>query len=110
MFTALYVTKKVLWALYNLGLDKPSLYGKKKDIKVFDFVKDNTPGAYFSIMNQYIPLGRANEFPGINRKVTPREYEKVLNYIIESGFKNCLLQEIGSADKRYIPNFDLSGV
>ena len=79
-------------------------------ISVFDFVKENTPGAYFSIMNQYVPLGAALDMPVISRKVTEREYEKVLAHIIDSGFKNCCYQERGSADTRYIPNFDLSGV
>jgi SecD/SecF fusion protein len=39
MFTALIITKFVMTALYNLGLDKESMYGREKEIKVFPFVK-----------------------------------------------------------------------
>lgn len=79
-------------------------------IRVFDFVNKYAPGAYFSIMNQYVPLFKAKEMPPINRKVTDREYEKVLSHIIDSGFRNCYFQENGSADTFYIPDFDFTGV
>ena len=52
--------------------------GTREAMAVFDFVKQNTPEAYFSIMSQYTPLGEAESMPIINRKVTKREYEKVL--------------------------------
>lgn len=39
MFTALYVTKNLLKAVYNLGLTNPKLYGAKKEIKVTNYVK-----------------------------------------------------------------------
>ena len=79
-------------------------------IKIFDFVRNTTPNAYFSLMSQYVPMGKAETVPQINRKVTKREYEKVVNYILDSGFSNCYIQEMASATKEYIPNFDLSGV
>ena len=84
--------------------------GTKEAISVFDFVNKNAQNAVFSIMRQYVPVGRAINMPPINRKVTDREYEKVLNYISEQGFDNCFFQEKESADKRFIPNFDLSGI
>ena len=79
-------------------------------IAVFDFVKENIPNAYFSIMSQYLPLGKAANMPIINRKVTTREYDKVITYIADSGFKNCYIQELSSADKNFIPSFDLTGI
>lgn len=39
MFTALFVTKNLLKAVYTLGLKNPKLYGSKKDSKVQDYVK-----------------------------------------------------------------------
>lgn len=39
MFTALFVTKNLLKAVYTLGLKNPKLYGAKKDSKVHDYVK-----------------------------------------------------------------------
>lgn len=79
-------------------------------IKIFDFVKDNMPNAYFSIMNQYTPMGEAKNILPLNRTVTKREYEKVLDYIIDGDFENCYFQDIGTSDTRFIPDFDLSGV
>ena len=79
-------------------------------IAVFDWVRENAPQAYFSIMSQYIPCGKATEMPIINRKITAREYDKVINYICESEKENIFIQERLSADKKYIPDFDLSGV
>lgn len=77
---------------------------------VFDFVKQNMPNAFFSLMSQYTPCGKATGIKELSRKVTRREYEKVLNYILESGFENCFVQEISSSSEEYIPPFDLSGV
>ena len=78
----------------------------KEAISVFDWVNENTPKAYFSIMSQYVPCGKAEEMPIINRKVTKREYEKVIDYILESGFSNVFIQDGKSADKKYIPDFN----
>jgi SecD/SecF fusion protein len=38
MFTALFVTRTILNALYYLGLNKVSMFGVQKQVKVFDFV------------------------------------------------------------------------
>lgn len=84
--------------------------GTNDAINVFDYVKENLPNAYFSIMSQYTPCGNLENYPEINRKVTKREYEKVLNHILESGFLNCYIQEKESSSKEYIPSFDLTGV
>jgi len=79
-------------------------------IKIFDWVRRNTPNVYFSFMGQYLPLGKANEYKIIDRPITKREYSKVLSYIEESGFDNVFYQELSSADDKYVPEFDLSGI
>lgn len=79
-------------------------------IKIFDFVRENAKGAYFSLMSQYVPLGEAPSDDVINRKITKREYEKVTEYILNSGFSNCFIQDLSSADTKYIPAFDFEGV
>ena len=84
--------------------------GTNEAIKVFDWVRENTPNAYFSIMSQYVPCGKASDMPVINRRVTKREYEKVLDYICNSSFENVYIQERESSDKKYIPPFNLEGV
>lgn len=82
----------------------------KDAISIFNWVRQNLPNAYFSIMSQYVPMGKAKDMPVINRCVTAREYNKVIDYIAESGFENCYIQSRQSADKAYIPNFDLTGI
>ena len=77
---------------------------------VFDWVRENANGAYFSIMSQYVPMSKAKEMPIINRKITRREYDKVLDYIGEFDFPNVFIQENSSATKEYIPQFDLTGI
>ena len=79
-------------------------------IKVFQTVKEKFPSAYFSIMSQYVPLYEAKKYPEINRKVTKREYEKVLDRIFESGFENCYFQDLESSTEDLIPDFNLYGV
>lgn len=82
----------------------------KEAMRVIDWVRENTGEAYLSIMSQYLPLAKAELFPEINRKITEREYEKVLNYAFESGIENIFVQERSSADKTYIPDFNGQGV
>ena len=84
--------------------------GTREAMAVFDFVRENAPTAYFSIMSQYIPFGKALSMPIINRKVTDREYQKVIDYICGFDFKNVFIQEKNSADKKYIPDFNFNGV
>lgn len=84
--------------------------GTKEAMSIFDYVRENAPNAYFSIMSQYLPLGKAKEMPVINRPVTKREYEKVLEYIGGFDFNNVFVQERKSADTKYIPDFNLNGV
>ena len=79
-------------------------------IEAFEFVNKNMPNAYFSLMAQYIPFGDALNDKIINRRITKREYDKVLNYILDSDFKNCYIQDLKSATDEYIPNFDLTGI
>jgi putative pyruvate formate lyase activating enzyme len=61
-------------------------------------------------MSQYTPMAKAEEFSEINRKITKREYDKVIDYAIMKNIKKVYVQEMSSADKSYIPNFDLYGV
>lgn len=62
-----------------------------------------------SLMGQYVPCGRAAQFPEINRRITRREYQKVQDSLFDlplDGF----VQQLSSAQKDYIPDFHLQGV
>lgn len=67
------------------------------------------PGVPVSLMSQYVPCGRASEFPEINRRVTKREYAKVQGVLFSLGLDGYV-QEGKAASRAYIPPFDLSGV
>ena len=77
-------------------------------ISVIDWFCENTPDAYFSIMSQYVPCGNAEKYKEINRKITKREYEKVLNYLCSKDIKNIYIQDRLSSDTKFIPDFNLS--
>lgn len=63
-----------------------------------------------SIMAQYTPYGKIDSFPELQRKITAREYDKVLSFAGELGFENIYSQEFASASEGFIPDFDLTGV
>ena len=63
-----------------------------------------------SIMNQYTPRPRVSGHPLLGRKVTRREYEKVVDYALEIGVECGYIQEGEAALESYIPEFDGMGV
>ena len=65
---------------------------------------------YISIMNQYTPVFEQENYPELNRKVTRREYEKVLNAAFELGIVNGFFQDGKTAEESFIPAFDYEGV
>ena len=64
---------------------------------------------YISIMNQYTPVRKFVEFKELNRKVTKREYEKVLDAAVDMGIQNGFIQEGETASESFIPDFDYEG-
>ncbi|MDY3919596.1 MAG: radical SAM protein [Candidatus Limivivens sp.] len=68
---------------------------------------------WISLMNQYTPVEKAErlkDFPELNRKVTKREYERLLDYAVELGVENGFLQEGETAKESFIPAFDYEGL
>jgi putative pyruvate formate lyase activating enzyme len=82
----------------------------KNSIAVLDWLAANLPdGVPVSVMAQYVPCGKAADFPPLGRRITAREYEKVQNRLFELDLDGYI-QERESASKSFIPPFDLSGV
>ena len=66
---------------------------------------------YISIMNQYTPMpGIERRFPELGRRVTRREYDKVIDYAISIGVENAFIQTGKTAKESYIPAFDGTGI
>lgn len=65
---------------------------------------------YISIMNQFTPICHQEKYPELNRRVTVREYQKVLNAAVEMGIENGFFQEGETAKESFIPAFDYEGV
>jgi len=80
--------------------------------RIIDWVAANfKPGqVMFSLMHQYVPCGRANEYPEINRKVTDEEYKELESYLLQSTIEDGFVQEGDAACKDFIPCFDGTGV
>lgn len=58
----------------------------------------------YSIMNQYTPVMEL-EFDNLNRRVTKKEYEEVINYAYDLGLRNCFTQDEESQSESFIPVF-----
>lgn len=64
---------------------------------------------YISMMSQFTPMA-LKDYPEINRTVTKREYERLVNYALEIGITNAFIQEGDVAKDSFIPAFDCEGV
>lgn len=64
----------------------------------------------FSLMSQYIPMGRAAEMPPFDRRITELEYDSVLSYMMLLGIEDGYTQDFSSAERGYTPSFDLTGL
>lgn len=84
--------------------------GTSDAISVIDKCAETVPNAAFSLMAQYLPMGDAENYPEINRRITRREYRKVSDRLAEKSFPLIYGQELLSATDEYIPDFDLEGV
>ncbi len=75
-------------------------------VNIVKFVSTLPSDMYFSLMSQYTPFGEIENFKELQRKITKREYEKVLSSVREYGLKNVFLQDKDSADINFIPDWD----
>lgn len=88
------------------------LPGKLAEAKrVMDWVAETfQPGqVLFSLMSQYIPWGRAAEYPELNRRLRPSEIRAAEGYMADLGLEG-FTQGAEAAQADYIPPFDLTGV
>lgn len=80
----------------------------KKAIELL--LKRYKDSVYISILNQYTPIKKFEEYPELNRRVTEAEYEAVVDFAIAQGIENGFLQEGEAANESFIPSFDYEGI
>ncbi|HDN84544.1 MAG TPA: radical SAM protein [Candidatus Aerophobetes bacterium] len=66
--------------------------------RILKFIKDEvSPNSYISIMSQYFPAYKAVQIPELNRKITKKEYQKVIGLAqklsLEKGWRQELTEE-----------------
>lgn len=65
---------------------------------------------YISLMNQYVPMFNAFNYPEINKPLNSKHYSSLINYALDLGVKNGFIQDEGTNNISYIPDFNLEGV
>ncbi len=79
----------------------------RESMGVLDWIKQELDGKVLvSLMAQYLPYGKAEKYPEINRRITPREYRKVEDYLFSLDLDG-FVQKRSSAKETYIPSFCL---
>ena len=76
--------------------------------KVLKWIKENIDEkAYVSIMTQYFPTYKAQEYQEINRKINKEEYVEIENYIYDLGIENGYMQDFSEEnEEQYVPKWE----
>ena len=81
-----------------------------ESMAILDWIAAELPGAWVSLMAQYLPFGDLHGLDELNRRLTQEEYDLVVNHLLDLGLEDGFVQELSSSDEKYIPSFDLTGV
>lgn len=80
---------------------------KSDSKKIVDwFLNNNKNGAYLSIMSQYTPINYNEKLPELNRKITQKEYDSVVDYALSLNLDKVFIQDLSSASENFIPKWD----
>ena len=81
-------------------------------LAVLRWCRDNLPkGVWYSVMAQYTPYGKAASMPPLDRRLTPREYNRVTAFLTDNDMLDGYIQELSASGTEEIPDFDsLTGV
>ena len=78
---------------------------------IIKWIKDNlSEDTIISIMAQYFPTHKANQYDEINRKISKEELQEVEDYLFELNMINGYIQELGEHEEEYVPDFNLDNV
>ncbi len=83
----------------------------ESSLQVLDFLESVDRRIHISLMSQYNPCDENSdmEYPELNRTLRADEYERVVEYARNLGFKNLLIQEMESHIS-YLPDFERDDV
>ena len=74
--------------------------------KILDWWTERKDKGFINVMSQYTPFGDIDKYPELKRKLTPREYDTVIDYAESLGIEKMFYQDLKSADAQYIPEWD----
>lgn len=86
----------------------PTLKEDSKEILkyLYKTYKDNI---YISIMNQYTIMDNI-KYKELTKNIKKKDYEEIIDYMINIGIKNAFCQLENTNSKKYIPDFNKEGV
>lgn len=82
----------------------------EESMRILDWIAENLPGAWVSLMAQYLPFGDVRGMDQLERRLTRDEYDRVVDHLMDLGLEDGFVQELSSADEKYIPAFDMTGL
>lgn len=74
--------------------------------RVLDWVAHFDAETVVSLMSQYFPARQDKTVAQLNRRLYKHEYENVKDYFFNLGLSNGYMQDLTSATKDYLPQFD----
>jgi putative pyruvate formate lyase activating enzyme len=78
--------------------------------RVLDFLASVDKDVTVSVMSQFFVAQQDDKYPFLNRKLTNREYQNVVDYFFNVGLTNGYMQDPSSATQDYLPTFDVNDV
>jgi putative pyruvate formate lyase activating enzyme len=82
----------------------------KESMAVLDWLNEHKSKVWVSLMFQYTPMGEIDEHKELQRSLTRRECNKVMDYMTSLGIVDGYAQSRQSSGEEMIPAFDLTGV
>jgi putative pyruvate formate lyase activating enzyme len=79
--------------------------------KILDFVYNTFNNrVYLSLMNQYTPFYKSSDYKEIDRKISKKSYNALIEYALSIGIEKGFIQEDETQLESFIPDFDLTGI
>lgn len=63
---------------------------------------------YLSLMNQYTPMYKAVSHSKLSNPLNPKQYENAIEHCESIGFENVFIQEEGTSNTSYVPDFTVA--